>query len=65
LQEIDDIKPEEMLVGIPMKRIPEIVRALEKMGAGPIPIETNEGALPLLGIFRMAEPEDSPVNFNY
>ena len=32
-----DIKPEEMLVGIPMKRIPEIVRALEKMGAGPIP----------------------------
>jgi uncharacterized protein (DUF169 family) len=32
-----DIKPEEMLVGIPAKRLPEIVRALEKMGAGAIP----------------------------
>ncbi len=31
-----DIKPEEMLVGIPMKKLPEIVRALEKMAAGPI-----------------------------
>ncbi len=32
-----DIKPEEMLVGIPMARIPDMVIALEKMGAGPIP----------------------------
>ncbi len=32
-----DIKPEEMLVGIPAKKLPEIVRALEKMGAGAIP----------------------------
>lgn len=32
-----DIKPEEMLVGIPMGRIPDMVKALEKMGAGPIP----------------------------
>jgi len=32
-----DIKPEEMLVGIPMAKIPDIVKALEKMGAGPIP----------------------------
>jgi len=32
-----DIKPEEMLVGIPAKRLPELVKALEKMGAGPIP----------------------------
>lgn len=32
-----DIKPEEMLVGIPFKRLPEIVKALDKMGAGAIP----------------------------
>jgi uncharacterized protein (DUF169 family) len=32
-----DIKPEEMLVGIPMKKLPDMVKALEKMGAGPIP----------------------------
>ena len=32
-----DIKPEEMLVGIPAKKLPEVVKALEKMGAGPIP----------------------------
>jgi uncharacterized protein (DUF169 family) len=32
-----DIKPEEMLVGIPAKKLPEIVKALEKMGAGAIP----------------------------
>jgi len=32
-----DIKPEEMLVGIPMKKMPEIVRVLEKFAAGPIP----------------------------
>ncbi|HXZ23788.1 MAG TPA: DUF169 domain-containing protein [Methanomassiliicoccales archaeon] len=32
-----DIKPEEMLVGIPAKKLPELVKNLEQMGAGPIP----------------------------
>jgi uncharacterized protein (DUF169 family) len=32
-----DIKPDEMLVGIPMSKLPDMVKALEKMGAGPIP----------------------------
>lgn len=32
-----DIKPEEMLVGIPMNKLPDMVNALEKLGAGPIP----------------------------
>jgi len=32
-----DILPEEMLVGIPSKKLPEILMALDKLGAGPIP----------------------------
>ncbi len=31
-----DIKPEEMLVGIPMSRLPDMVKILEKMSAGPM-----------------------------
>lgn len=32
-----DIAPEEMLVGIPASKMPEIVAAVEKMSKGPIP----------------------------
>lgn len=32
-----DIAPEHMLVGIPMSRMPDIVSAVAKMSAGPIP----------------------------
>jgi uncharacterized protein (DUF169 family) len=32
-----DIKPEEMLVGIPKSRLPEVVRALKILAQGPIP----------------------------
>lgn len=32
-----DILPEEMLVGVPYAKLPELVRALEKLGANPIP----------------------------
>jgi uncharacterized protein (DUF169 family) len=32
-----DIGSDEMLIGIPIGKLPEIVHAVEKMGAGPIP----------------------------
>lgn len=32
-----DIAPEQMLVGIPMARLPEMVEAVKKMALGPIP----------------------------
>jgi uncharacterized protein (DUF169 family) len=38
-----DIKPEEMLVGIPKKRLAEVIRALEKLAQGPIPKSRQKG----------------------
>ncbi|HUL38884.1 MAG TPA: DUF169 domain-containing protein [Methanomassiliicoccales archaeon] len=38
-----DIKPEEMLVGIPRQRLAEVVRALQKLAQGPIPKSRQKG----------------------
>lgn len=38
-----DIKPEEMLVGIPKQKLPQIVEALKQMSVGPIPKSRQKG----------------------
>ena len=38
-----DIKPEEMLVGIPRVRLAETVKALQAMAQGPIPKSRQKG----------------------